>query len=270
MLHFIKNETLSVSVDSRSAELWDIRTCGENSTSCLWDGKPELWPRRAPICFPWCGKVDGNWFSVEGRRYEAGQHGFVRDLEHRLIEKDSEHLRFRIDWSGDHIQWPWSFSFETTHELKGRFLTTTCMATNLGTSDMPVQLGFHTGFRCPLSPGRSIQDYCIRFQRQENQDGSDHLVLTENLFENDSICFSNLQSQWIQLEEIDTGRYLRVDITGYRYVLLWSFPGIPGWVCIEPWTGYPGPGHQLAERPGTVLLPPGASFSRSQRIEVSV
>ena len=77
-----------MSVNTKGAELWDIHTLGGDSVSCLWDGNPELWPRRAPVCFPWCGKVDGGWFSVDGIRYEAGAHGFVRDMEHCLAEQE--------------------------------------------------------------------------------------------------------------------------------------------------------------------------------------
>ena len=198
MIYSIKNDFLSVSVNTKGAELWDIHTLGGNSVSCLWDGKPGLWPRRAPVCFPWCGKVDGGWVSVDGIRYEAGAHGFVRDMEHCLAEQGADHLRFRLDWAGNHNLWPWPFSFETSHELAGKYVTTTCTINNLGTSSMPMQLGFHTGLRCPFSTERSIHDYCIRFQMQEAPDGTDRLALTERLFENDSICFSNLQSEWIQ------------------------------------------------------------------------
>ena len=270
MFYSIKNGFLCVSVNSRGAELWDVRTAGDAPVSCLWDGQEAFWPRRAPVCFPWCGKVDGGWFSADGRRYEAGTHGFVRDMEHRLVEQGADRLRFRLDWTGDRSRWPWPFSFETSHVLEGRSLTTTCTVTNLSADGMPVQMGFHTGLRCPFSPGRGIRDYCIRFQAQESPEGGDCLALTEQLFENDSICLPGLKSEWIQLEELGTGRYLRIATKGYPYVLLWSLPDIPGWVCIEPWTGYPGPGHQLAERPGTILLPPGASFSRAQRLDISV
>ncbi|HIY21439.1 MAG TPA: aldose 1-epimerase family protein, partial [Candidatus Flavonifractor merdigallinarum] len=73
-----------------------------------------------------------------------------------------------------------------------------------------------------------------------------------------------------QVEEKGTGRYLRVDTKGFPFVLLWSKPGIPDFVCIEPWMGYPGPGHDLMGRPGAMELAPGASFSRTQRITVGV
>ena len=55
---------------------------------------------------------------------------------------------------------------------------------------------------------------------------------------------------------------------GYPYVLLWSQPGLPGFLCIEPWSGYIGPGRDLIDRPGTLLLVPGQTFSRTQRLTV--
>ena len=166
------------------------------------------------------------------------------------MEKKAERLRFRLEWDGDEVCWPWPFSFETSHTLEGRTLRTACTAVNLSSRAMPVQLGFHPGLRCPFSSEYGIQDYCIRFEKPEISGGTDTLDLTPALFDHDSICFTNLRSDWLQLEERKTGRYLRVYTQGFPYVLLWSRPGIPGWVCIEPWTGYTGPGHMLSERPG--------------------
>lgn len=72
------------------------------------------------------------------------------------------------------------------------------------------------------------------------------------------------------MEEQGTGRYIRVETKDWPYVLLWSTPGIPGFLCIEPWTGFTGPGHDPAERPGARLLAPGETFRRTQRISVHV
>ena len=228
MLYHIKNEFLTATINSVGAELWGIQTLGQDPVSCLWDGKQELWPRRAPVCFPWCGKIEGGWFEAEGCHYKAGQqHGFVRDLEHILVEKKAERLRFRLEWDGDEVCWPWPFSFETSHTLEGRTLRTACTAVNLSSRAMPVQLGFHPGLRCPFSPEYGIQDYCIRFEKPEISGGTDTLDLTPALFDHDSICFTNLRSDWLQLEERKTGRYLRVYTQGFPYVLLWSRPGIP-------------------------------------------
>ena len=270
MLHTIENGVLSVTVNSLGAELWDVRALGERPIPCLWGGAPEVWPRRAPVCFPWCGRVEGGWFQAEGARCEAGPHGFVRDLEHVLADRGADWLRFRLDWPGDGRRWPWAFTFETLHQLEGSRLTTTCTAVNKDSRPMPAQLGFHPGFRCPLDPGRGVEGDAVRFQCPEAPDGTDLLPLSPGLFDQDSLCFRDLRSAWVRLEERETGRYLQVDVGGAPYLLLWSQPGIPGFLCIEPWSGYPGPGHDLAARPGAALLAPGAALQRALTVTIAL
>lgn len=267
----IRNDVLALTASSRGAELQALYSRDkEDWGSLLWDGTPEIWPRRAPVCFPWCGKMEDGWFQAEGRRWEASQHGFIRDMEHTCTEQGADFLEFQLDWPGEESRWPWRFSFRTRHELAGNAVLTTCTAENRDDRPMPVQLGFHPGLRCPFVPGKGREAFQIRFQRPEAPGGQEIFPLEEHVFDHDSICFSNLTSQWIQLEEKETGRYLRVDTGGFPFVLLWSKPGIPGFVCIEPWTGYPGPGHDLAARPGAVVLQPGARLVRTQRITVNL
>ena len=148
---------------------------------------------------------------------------------------------------------------------------------------MPFQLGFHTALRCPFTPGKAATDYLVRFEREESPlrvrcdenglatgeetpvfPGQSAVPLTPGLFDDDSICMKGLRSSWVQLEEAGTGRYLRISCEGYPYTLLWSKPGIPGFLCIEPWHGLPGRadlGHAFSERPCLTTLAPGESWS---------
>jgi galactose mutarotase-like enzyme len=270
MLYTIQNEKLTLSVNSIGAELWSLRNTSDSKTGFLWDGAPEIWPRRAPICFPWCGKVENGWFEDRGCRYEAGQHGFVRDLEQNLTRRGNDFLSFRIDWPGDGKRWPWKFSFETRYSLEGDTVAVTCETVNLDGCPMPVQLGFHTGYRCPFSPDGKTEDYAVRFQQPEVPGGGTLFLLAEHAFENGNVLFHPLKSEWVQLEDLKTGRYIRTETNGWPYLLLWSKPGIPGFLCIEPWTGCTGPGHDLAKRPGALLLPSQETLRRSQRISFHI
>ena len=263
MLYEIRNEALHVAVSGKGAELWALE--GADGTACLWDADPAVWPWHAPVCFPWCGLLEEGW-SHGGRPVPPGRHGLVRDLTHALAEQAPDRLRFRLRYDGP--AWPWTFTFETVHALEGSDLVTTCTAVNESSQPMPVQLGFHTGLRCPFTPGRRAEDYLVRFQRPEAPGGGDVLPLSPALFTGDTICLTGLASRWLQLEERDTGRALRLWVEGYPYVLLWSQPGLPGFLCIEPWSGYIGPGRDLIDRPGTLLLVPGQTFSRTQRLTV--
>lgn len=271
MEYTIENELLTLTVESHGAELWDLRRKAEPDVPLLWDGDPSVWARRAPVLFPWCGKVEDGWFEDRGERYERlPQHGFNRDMEHTLIEQTEDSLTFRMTWGGDTEKFPWKFSFETRHTLKGNVVETVCTGTNLSDRPMPAQLGFHAGLRCPFTPGKAYSDYIIRFEQPEALDGTDVFSLDAHTFDNDSFCFRDLKSAWLQVEEKDTGKALRLDTRDFPFVLLWSPKGCEQFVCIEPWTGYVGAGHDLAQRPGAVLLKSGESLSRAHRLTVAL
>lgn len=262
MEYTICSDKLTARVASHGAELCSLQT-GE-SGELMWQADPAVWPRHAPVCFPWCGKVQGGTFIWQGREYAAPtQHGFVRDMEHTLTAQTGDSLRFRLDWPGDSDGWFWPFAFETVHTLEGNTVLTTCTAENTGTQPMPVQMGFHPGFVCPFGDGGAVEDYEVRFE-------SGLVVpLEPHLFDNDSIFYENVGA-WARLTCRPTGQYIGLDTAGFDRVLLWSKPGIPGFVCIEPWCGYPGPQRDMAERPYAVVLAPGEKRSWTQRITVEI
>lgn len=269
MTYTIENDLLTLTAAQKGAELYDLRRKADPDAPLLWDGH-EGWPRRAPVCFPWCGKTEDKVLTARGATYEnAPQHGLVRDFDHTLVKQEADKLAFRFDWPGDG-PYPWAFSFETVHALEGDTVVTACAAVNRSDEPMPVQLGFHVGLRCPFTPGKPLEDYVVRFERPEAPDGTGVFPLDRHSFDSDSICFPGLTSKWVQVEEKDTGKYLRVATEGFPYVLLWSAVGVPGFVCIEPWTGFVGPGRDLAQRPGAVMVPPGESFSRTHRLTVGI
>lgn len=266
MLHTIENGKLALTVSEMGAELWDLRWKACPEEPLLWDGKPEVWPRRAPLCFPWCGAVGEGWFEEEGNRFSGGRHGFLRDQRLVLSSHSSDSIGFDLGWRKDETIWPWSFRFQVTHTLEENQVITTCAATNQDTRPMPVQMGFHTGFRCPFVKDTRIADYLVRLEQEEPSLGSRLLPLWELSFEEGSIHFHNLQSRWIQLEERSSGRAVRLNIEGYPYLLLWSNPGIPGFFCIEPWTGMPDQGADLWKRPGAKAIAPQQTMVWTQRL----
>lgn len=268
MMDKIENECLILEADRRGAELKKILVKGNPERSVLWDCDPEIWPWTAPVCSPWCGKINDGYFEAEGRRYSAREHGFVREYGHELAEQSDHMLRYLFHWKKNEERWPWDFSFETVHKLEGSQIITTCTITNEDQRDMPAQLGFHTGYACPLIPGEDITQYQFRCQKAGELRGSDVMPITRNLFDNKRILFEQLESEWIQLERCDGSCRVRVECKGFPYVLLWSMPGIPGFVCIEPWSGYNGSGNRLTDRPGTRMLGYKESLSCTQVITV--
>ena len=147
MRYTVENEFLRVEVDSLGAELASV-VDKASGAEMLWQGDPAVWPRRAPILFPYCGKLAGGSFTVEGKTYAGAQHGFARDLEHEFLGCDGTALRFRLASSAETLAlFPFDFVLESTYALEGRTLRHTLAVTNTGTKE----LRFGIGSTCPLT-----------------------------------------------------------------------------------------------------------------------
>ena len=73
-----------------------------------------------------------------------------------------------------------------------------------------------------------------------------------------------LSSKYLSLTEKGTGRSVRCKIEKFPYVLIWSMPGEPKFVCIEPWESLPsqeGGSIDWNEKPAAAILAPGESRS---------
>ena len=254
MEYCITNGILTARVSSRGAEL---KSLAYHGTEYIWPGGAE-WGWSAPVCCPWCGALDK--FERAGRVYGGSRHGFVREREHTLALNSPDALAFTLGVAEGDERWPWPFELRAEYTLCGASLTLTYTLTNTGAQPMPLQFGFHPGF---LAPEGSL----IRASKAVIPDGSDTLRLAPGVFDNDSIHLDHPECASFCLERSD-GRSVTVDTDGYEHVLLWGAPGKTPFACIEPWTGYPGPGGPF-EREGAISLSPGAEFKRTLKISLN-
>lgn len=285
----MKRNGLTLEVSGRGAELYALYSSGGPEAGWLWDGGA-AWPRRAPVCFPWCGRLKDGYFEEDGKRFEGGIHGLLRDMEHTVVSRGEDSLTLRAEWDEESLaHYPWRFRVDTTHVLTEDGVVTTVAATNMDCRAMPVQIGFHTAFRCPFTVGKAPEDFLLRFEQEEHPQealcvgglisgetrsvfsGQSAIDITAHMFDEDSICLTGLSSKWVQLEQRSSGQAIRIGIEGYPCVLLWSMPGVPGFLCVEPWHGMPsmaGGGHTLWERPNTVAVAPGDSYAATQTLKL--
>lgn len=260
MNYTIQNDKLTLKAATGGAQLLSI--CTAEGRELMWGGDPAVWGAHAPLCFPWCGNVQDLWYEQDGVRREAPtRHGLVRNAEHTLVAQSGSQMTFRMDHPGDEV-WPWAFTFRTTHKVEGKKAFTVCTAINRSDKAMPTQMGFHPAFACPFVEGSDIEEYQVRFESGKV------VPLTRNLFDVDSMALDDCGA-WARLEHVKSGKYIQVSTAGWFTTLLWSKPGIPGFVCIEPWSGYIGESHDLTERPGTVLMAPGESKTWTLEMDFS-
>ncbi len=283
MIYTIENETLRVCVDSLGAHLTSFFHKG-TATEHLWQGDPAVWSGQAPVLFPHTGRLPGGKFTAKGRTFESSPHGFAKLVEHTLEDKREDRLTLVLEETPQTLErFPYQFRLISEFFLEGSALHHRLTVENTGREVLRFGIGFHPAFRLPFDQNHSYRDYDLEFDQLESPlclDTSQgglvgdriyrlghnirRIPLTDTLFDNDSHCMTGLHSGSLRLLERDTGRAVECDIRDFPYVLLWSKPGAPKFVCIEPWHSLPSPvsgGDSWEEKPAAAALSPGERWS---------
>lgn len=147
----ISNQELEAEVNSYGAQLWSIRDM-KTGDQYLWQGQTDIWELRAPVIFPYCGRIkDFTFYDQDGMRYEGQNHGFARFSTHELKEHTDTQMTWSLKASEETRRlYPYDFTLETTYRLEETRLHWTYLVKNNGDRAMPFNVGFHPGFFVPL------------------------------------------------------------------------------------------------------------------------
>ena len=279
----IENEYLKVTVTTWGAQVKSvIRKC--DGVEHMWQADKAVWPFHAPILFPHAGKVVDGIIEAKGKVYESGQHGFARNMEHELVDLTADTLVLELCACPETLErFPYEFRLVSTFTLEGDTLHHTLTVENLDSEKMPFGIGYHPGFAVPFDDKHVATDYELRFSETESPicvnnlpyglvhgdlyhlpANINSLAIDEHLFANDSHCMVNLKSRTLGLYEKSTGRGVVCNIEEFPYTLIWSKPGMPKFVCIEPWHSLPsieGGSTKWEEKPAAAILQPGEAWS---------
>lgn len=258
MDYLLENEFLRVTVTSCGAQIRSvIRKC--DGAEHIWCGDPAVWKFQTPVLFPYTGKLKDGRAVIRGKTIEtAPPHGVVRVQEHTLTEREDNRLTLTTEANEDTLAvFPYRFRFSSTFRLEGRSLSHTLTVENTDTETFRFGLGFHPGFAVPFDAEHSAEDYELRFSEPESPlcletpDGLLNgkysvlgtnlraLAITDGMFDGGSDCLTGLRSETLGLYEKGSGRAVVCHIGDFPYCLLWSQPGLPRFVCIEPWHSLP-------------------------------
>lgn len=283
MEYCIENEYLKVTVTTWGAQVKSvIRKC--DGVEHMWQADPAVWGYHAPILFPHAGKVVDGIIEAKGKQYPSGQHGFARLMEHSFVDATADTIVLELCSNEETLaKFPYEFRLVSTFTLEGDTLHHTLTVENLDEDKLPFGIGYHPGFAIPFDDRHTAQDYEFRFSEMESPlcinclpkgliHGDNYYLgtnltsipLTEHLFDNDSYCMVNLNSEKLGIYEKGTGRGVVCDISAFPYTLIWSKPGQPKFVCIEPWNSLPSAENGTSkweEKPAAAVLLPGEAWS---------
>jgi galactose mutarotase-like enzyme len=271
MMIKLENADFLVEISERGAELQKIFS-KQTELDYLWDGKPEVWPKHAPVLFPSIGKSNDDVYSHNGKRYEMPHHGFAGEFDFAVLEQTTESVSLSLtDNERTHARFPFQFELILRYALTATGLETTYTVKNLSDEPFSFSLGAHPAFRVPLGNDGTFEDYEVSFepsnltlQRFEfvmtpmpHRSGvtrpfeaavDGKLKLTRDLFENGLIVFDNPEITSVTLSSPKSAHAVTVDTQDFPYFCLWTqAKAEAAFVCLEPFYGLPDISEKSAE-----------------------
>lgn len=258
MLHTIQNKHLTVTVEEAGAQLRSIQ--GKDGTEYLWQGDDRYWKNRAPNLFPYVGRLKEGYYHLDGQTYRMQIHGIAPYKDFHLVSNDGNRMVLEMTDDMDTLQqYPRQFAFRVIYELKDSALQICYEVENRDERIMYFGLGGHPGFNVPLVPGKSFEDYRLRFEetadcreviltpdcfitdmtRPFHLEEGTTLPLRHALFDNDAIVLTQM-ARSICLEAEGDDHSVTVSYPQMPYLGLWHRPKTDApYVCIEPWCSLP-------------------------------
>ena len=290
MIYTIYNQYLTVNVNDMGATLWNI--IDNNNQEYLWQGDPLYWVNRAPNLFPYIGRMSEGKYTLQGKKYEMGIHGFARNTVFKAEQISDSHIVFSMESTEEtYKQYPYHFLFSVIYKLEGNKISTTYYVRNDDDKTMYFGVGGHPGFHVPFETNTVFEDYYLEFDTFTNakricfsdaclvsgevinyplEDGV-RLPLTHDLFDHDAIVLTDVP-QAVTLTSKKTDKGIRVTYPNLKYLGVWHMPKTDApYVCIEPWSSLPsrqGVLEDLETQPDLLQLKSGCEHETVITIEL--
>lgn len=252
MQYKLYNDSFEVTIDSKGCEIISV-VRKQDGKQYIWNGNPDAWKRHTPVLFPLVGRYKNDTSIYEGKEYYMTQHGFARDSEFSLVQKDENIIVMKlISNEATREKYPFDFELTITHRLSVNNINTLWEVHNMGEKDMYFSIGGHPAFVC----GEDAIGAQIRFETEEEKvrykllssDGlllpeehylnlsNRNITITKDFFDKDALIVENSGIKKVSLSK---NCEPVVDVMFEAPVFgLWSAAGkgVP-FVCIEPWYG---------------------------------
>jgi galactose mutarotase-like enzyme len=262
-------------IRTQGAELVVLR---RGARDLLWRQDPKWWEWTAPILFPVVARSPDATVRVDGKPYPMPPHGFARDRDFRVLERDAARVKLElVDDARTRIHYPFAFALRFDIRVDPTGISIAAEIENHDARPMPFGFGYHPAFVWPNEGDARAGHVCL-FERDETatirrgdmQTGllrkarfanpivGRRLALDDSLFVPGALQFDVLASRRLWFgrpgeEGLDIG------FPDSPHLGIWTKPGAP-YLCVEPWQGFAeeeGADGELVRRPGARLLEPG-------------
>ncbi|EDS76964.1 aldose 1-epimerase [Clostridium botulinum C str. Eklund] len=253
MINIIENKFLRVAVKTHGAELCSLKSLRSNK-EYIWQADEKYWNKHAPILFPIIGFLKDNEYEYNNKIYNLNKHGFARNLDFKLVNKEKEKLVYLLEYNEDTLKkYPFKFQLYVDYILENNKLKIVYEVVNKDNKEIYFSIGGHPAFNCDIESKRQY----IKFEKEENLNtyilnletgllehdknrilqNKNVLPLDYELFHQDTLVFERINSDSLYIMDSHAKENLKITIKKFPYLTLWS-PKAP-FLCIEPWYGVP-------------------------------
>lgn len=124
MRYILENEQIKAEIESFGGELKSLVDKGTGQ-EYMWEADPAFWGKTSPVLFPFIGKLESASYEYEKKRYEIEKHGFARDMEFAVAEREADRITFYIESNEDTLKnfpfpfdWKFPMSWESVESRK--------------------------------------------------------------------------------------------------------------------------------------------------------
>jgi len=116
----------------------------------IWNGNPIFWGKHSPVLFPIVGTLKDNSYQHDNVQYQLSRHGFAREMEFVLIDKQENSATFSLVASVETKEkYPFDFDLHLIYTLENKSLKIEYKVFNNGKTKMPFSIGAHPAFDLP-------------------------------------------------------------------------------------------------------------------------
>lgn len=253
-MYILENDDLIIESKSSGAELTRIYSKKYNK-EILWNGDKMHWARQSPVLFPIVGRLKENETLIEDEVYRMNQHGFARDMDFDVINKDSNSITYKLTSNESTKEiYPYNFNLFITYTISNQGVKITWKVENIDSKEIYFSIGGHPAFN--ISSSKDLTDYYLEFKCRENienihlegayynevekVESLSKLDLSPEVFKNDAVIYTNIDE--ISLKSRKEEYYIKVSFKDFPLVGIWSpyykdTSSTAPFICIEPWYG---------------------------------
>ena len=236
----IENEILKVSINTKGALLTSIND-KRNDEELLYQIEKDSWPFQDVQIFPIIGAT--NYRVKDFKLSSPTRHGFIRNMEFKVINKTNETATLRITSNEETKKlYPYDFDFFITYSLKFDKLTITTKILNLSNETLLCMYGAHTAIKANenaiLNLGKGYTQYKLidgLISEKGTLIDDNKIQLTKDYFKKeDTIVIDNTFDKLIIKNGFNHDVIYTFDAPLFA---LWSRNDTGNFVCLEPWWG---------------------------------